>query len=54
VSCDLQHNVHITSKFSDTVGLGDVVLNTIENQPYTAVTIALGLGWLLGRMPRAL
>jgi hypothetical protein len=34
--------------------LGDVVLNTIENQPYTAVTIALGLGWLLGRMQRAL
>jgi ElaB/YqjD/DUF883 family membrane-anchored ribosome-binding protein len=26
--------------------------NTIENQPYTAVAIALGLGWLLGRMHR--
>jgi len=26
--------------------------NTIENQPYTAVVIALGLGWLLGRMHR--
>jgi hypothetical protein len=33
--------------------LGDVVRNTIEDQPYAAVTIALGLGWLLGRMYRA-
>jgi uncharacterized protein YjbJ (UPF0337 family) len=28
--------------------------NTIETQPYTAVVIALGLGWLLGRMHRPL
>jgi ElaB/YqjD/DUF883 family membrane-anchored ribosome-binding protein len=28
--------------------------NTIENQPYTAVAIALGLGWLLGRLHRPL
>jgi hypothetical protein len=28
--------------------------NTIENQPYTAVVIALGLGWLFGRMRRPL
>ena len=27
---------------------------TIENQPYTAVAIALGLGWLLGRTHRPL
>jgi ElaB/YqjD/DUF883 family membrane-anchored ribosome-binding protein len=27
---------------------------TIETQPYTAVVIALGLGWLLGRMHRPL
>ena len=26
--------------------------NTIETQPYTAVAIALGIGWLLGRMHR--
>ena len=26
--------------------------NTIETQPYTAVFVALGLGWLLGRMHR--
>jgi hypothetical protein len=26
--------------------------NTIENQPYTSVAIALGLGWLFGRMHR--
>lgn len=24
--------------------------NTIETQPYTAVFVALGIGWLLGRM----
>lgn len=28
--------------------------NTIENQPYTAAAIALGLGWLLGRMHQPL
>jgi hypothetical protein len=28
--------------------------NTIEKQPYTAVAIALGLAWLLGRMHRPL
>jgi hypothetical protein len=28
--------------------------NTIETQPYTAVVIALGLGWLLGRTHRPL
>lgn len=26
--------------------------NTIENEPYTAVAIALGIGWLIGRMHR--
>jgi hypothetical protein len=34
--------------------LEDAVRNTIENQPYAAVAIALGLGWLLGRMHRPL
>ena len=28
--------------------------NTIETQPYTAVMVALGIGWLLGRMHRPL
>jgi ElaB/YqjD/DUF883 family membrane-anchored ribosome-binding protein len=26
--------------------------DTVENQPYTAVAIALNLGWLLGRTHR--
>jgi ElaB/YqjD/DUF883 family membrane-anchored ribosome-binding protein len=30
------------------------IRNTIEHQPYTAVAIALGLGWLFGRMHRPL
>jgi ElaB/YqjD/DUF883 family membrane-anchored ribosome-binding protein len=28
--------------------------NTIEMQPYTAVAIALGIGWLFGRIHRPL
>jgi uncharacterized protein YjbJ (UPF0337 family) len=28
--------------------------NTIEAQPYTAALVALGIGWLLGRMHRPL
>ncbi len=28
--------------------------NTIETQPYTTAIVALGLGWLLGRMHRPL
>ena len=31
-----------------------LVRNTIEQQPYTAAAIALGLGWLLGRTHRPL
>jgi len=30
------------------------VRDIIETQPYTAVGIALGIGWLLGRMHRPL
>jgi len=38
---------------SQTAGSFERVLrNTIEKQPYTAVAIALALGWLLGRMHR--
>ncbi len=32
----------------------DVLRNTIENKPYTAVAIALGLGWFFGRIHRPL
>jgi uncharacterized protein YjbJ (UPF0337 family) len=28
--------------------------NAIETQPYTAAAVALGIGWLLGRMRRPL
>jgi uncharacterized protein YjbJ (UPF0337 family) len=31
-----------------------IVRNTVERQPYTAVAIALGIGWLLGRSHRPL
>jgi len=30
----------------------DVVQRTVEQQPYTAVAIALAVGWLLGRTHR--
>lgn len=33
-------------------GFTDIVRETIEERPYTAVAIALALGWLLGRMHR--
>ena len=32
----------------------DVVRHTIESKPYTAVAIALGIGWLFGRTHRPL
>jgi uncharacterized protein YjbJ (UPF0337 family) len=32
----------------------DVVRHTIEDRPYTAVAIALALGWLFGRSHRPL
>ena len=34
--------------------VGDVVGKFIKEQPYTAVLIALGIGWLLGRTHRPL
>jgi uncharacterized protein YjbJ (UPF0337 family) len=39
----------------DTAGTFDKWLrNTIETQPYTTAIVALGIGWLLGRMHRPL
>jgi len=32
----------------------DVIRHTIEDRPYTAVAVALALGWLVGRMHRPL
>jgi uncharacterized protein YjbJ (UPF0337 family) len=32
--------------------LDDWFRQTIENQPYTMALVALGIGWLLGRMHR--
>jgi len=45
-----------TSKAArDTSGSFELALrNMVENQPYTAVMIALGIGWLFGRMHRPL
>ncbi len=40
---------------SQTAGSFEKALrHTVENQPYTAVAIALGVGWLFGRMHRPL
>jgi ElaB/YqjD/DUF883 family membrane-anchored ribosome-binding protein len=42
-----------TKAAGKTTGSFEVALrNTIENQPYTAVFVALALGWLIGRMHR--
>jgi uncharacterized protein YjbJ (UPF0337 family) len=32
--------------------LEEALRNTIENRPYTAVAIALAIGWFVGRMGR--
>ena len=34
--------------------LGSWLRNAIETQPYTTAIVALGIGWLLGRMHRPL
>jgi ElaB/YqjD/DUF883 family membrane-anchored ribosome-binding protein len=34
--------------------VGDVAGKFIQEQPFTAALIALGIGWLLGRMHRPL
>lgn len=34
--------------------LEKILRNTIETQPYTSAVVALGIGWLLGRMHRPL
>jgi uncharacterized protein YjbJ (UPF0337 family) len=34
--------------------LDDWLRNTIETRPYTSAIVALGIGWLLGRMRRPL
>jgi uncharacterized protein YjbJ (UPF0337 family) len=39
---------------SAAVSFEDMVRNTVENRPYTAAAIALGIGWLLGRTHRPL
>jgi uncharacterized protein YjbJ (UPF0337 family) len=36
------------------ISFEDTLRHTIETKPYTAVAIALGLGWLLGRTHRPL
>ena len=33
--------------------LEEALRNTIENRPYTAVAVALAIGWFIGRMSRA-
>jgi len=39
----------------DTASSFEMLLrNTIETQPYTTAFVALGIGWLLGRMHRPL
>jgi uncharacterized protein YjbJ (UPF0337 family) len=34
--------------------LDDWLRNTVETRPYTSAIVALGIGWLLGRMRRPL
>jgi ElaB/YqjD/DUF883 family membrane-anchored ribosome-binding protein len=41
-----------TNAARKTASFEKALRDTIENQPYTAVAIALGLGWLFGRTHR--
>jgi uncharacterized protein YjbJ (UPF0337 family) len=44
----------VTAARSSASSFESALRNTIETQPYTAVFVALGAGWLLGRMHRPL
>ena len=44
----------MTSARNTTLPLREVMRSVIRKQPHIAVTIALGMGWLLGRMHRSL
>ncbi len=46
------YNQAVDSASHTTGSFERALRNTIETQPYTAVAIALGLGWLFGRMHR--
>ena len=43
-----------TRKLAAILAADVVGCRTIEAQPYTAAIVAMGLGWLLGRMHRPL
>jgi ElaB/YqjD/DUF883 family membrane-anchored ribosome-binding protein len=52
-AADVLDTAHTAAR--KTVGsFEQAIRNTIETQPYTAAAIALGIGWLLGRMHRPL
>jgi hypothetical protein len=44
----------VTSARNSASSWESALRNTIETQPYMAVFMALGVGWLLGRMHRPL
>jgi hypothetical protein len=46
----------VTAKAAQTTAssFGKALSKTVENQPYTAVVVALTFGWLLGRTHRPL
>jgi ElaB/YqjD/DUF883 family membrane-anchored ribosome-binding protein len=54
-AADAAHDVYDSASKAARKSAGSferALKNTIETQPYTAVAIALGIGWLLGRMHR--
>lgn len=47
-------NAATTAATKSASGFEKALRNLVENQPYTAVAIGVGIGWLLGRMHRPL
>jgi uncharacterized protein YjbJ (UPF0337 family) len=52
-ACDSASDMAETAR-AGTSSFENLLRNTIEQQPYTAAAIALGIGWLLGRTHRPL
>lgn len=52
-ACDTASDI-ISGTRGTAVSFEKVLRHTIETQPYTVAMVALGIGWLLGRLHRPL
>jgi ElaB/YqjD/DUF883 family membrane-anchored ribosome-binding protein len=47
-----EHRETVRAASQTAASLQSAIMDTIEHQPYTAVAIAFGIGWLFGRRHR--